>query len=162
MNVTGQKWCGRLLKMAKEIAGWSKDDSTKVGAVITTNDGKPISWGFNGMPMGIDDTVPERNERPAKYKWFAHAEQNAIDLATGDLSGAVMFVTFAPCSICARSIIQNGISTVVVDENFIAEKMPERWIDDMMTAKEMMLERGILIIAARPDPSPVDTTPGQV
>ena len=67
MDVTNNKWAGRILKMAIEVASWSKDESTKVGAVITTAEGAPVSWGFNGMPMGIDDTIPERHERPLKY-----------------------------------------------------------------------------------------------
>lgn len=159
MDITNKKWTGRLLKMARDIASWSKDDSTKVGAVITTEDGRPISWGFNGMPMGIDDEVPDRKERPYKYKWMAHAERNAMDLASrADLSGCIMFVTFSPCTTCAQSIIQRNIKTVVVDENYTAEKMPERWQEDMKVATEMLNEAGVKIIAAQPD-LPDDTLP---
>lgn len=151
MDITNEKWAGRLLKMAKDIASWSKDESTKVGAVITSADGRPVSWGFNGMPMGIDDTVPERHERPYKYKWMAHAEQNAMDLAsTADLSDCVMFITFSPCTTCARSIIQRGIKTIVVDEEFTAEKMPDRWRDDMSPAVEMLTEAGVKVVSAKP------------
>lgn len=150
MNVTDEKWVGRLLKMAKDIATWSKDDSTKVGAVITTTQGRPISWGFNGMPMGVDDDVPERHERPYKYKWMAHAERNAMDLASkADLSDCVMFVTFSPCANCAQSIIQRGIKTVIVDEDYTVDKMPERWQEDMIVAKEMLEEAGVQIIAGK-------------
>lgn len=152
MNVTDTKWAGRLLKMAKEVASWSKDSSTKVGAVITTTDGSPVSWGFNGMPMGIDDDVPERHERPYKYKWMAHAERNAMDLAQKtDMSDCVMFVTFSPCTSCAQSIIQRKIKTLVVDEDFTADKMPERWQEDMRVAVEMLTEAGVTIVAARSD-----------
>lgn len=158
MDITNGKWLGRLLKMAKDVASWSKDDSTKVGSVITTNNGKPVSWGFNGMPMGVNDDVPERHERPIKYKWFSHAEQNAMDLApVGDLSDCVMFVTFSPCSRCAQSIINKQIKTVVVDANFTVDKMPERWQEDMKVAVEMLEEAGVRIIAAYPDPTNVDT-----
>lgn len=160
MDVTNNKWAGRLLKMAKDVASWSKDDSTKVGAVITSASGKPISWGFNGLPMGINDDVPERHERPNKYKWYAHAEQNAIDLASGDLEGTVMFVTFSPCSTCARSIIQNKIKTIVVDANYTPDKMPERWQEDIMVSMEMLTEAGVHIRFAYPDPLPVDM-PGE-
>jgi dCMP deaminase len=157
VDITNKKWAGRLLKMAKDIAQWSKDDSTKVGAVITTIDGAPISWGFNGMPMGVDDSVAERHIRPNKYKWMAHAERNAMDLASkADLSDCVMFVTFSPCSNCAQSIIQRKIKTLVVDENFTAGKMPERWQEDMLVAQEMLLEAGVKIIPGKPD-SPLDT-----
>ena len=152
MDILSEKWTSRLLRMAKDIASWSKDESTKVGAVITTSDGSPISWGFNGMPMGVDDDVPERNVRPYKYKWMAHAERNAMDLASrADLSGCVMFVTFSPCTNCAQSIIQRKIKTVVVDSNFTADKMPDRWKEDMSVAAEMLTEAGVHIIAARPE-----------
>jgi len=154
MEITNEKWAGRLLKMAKDIADWSKDDSTKVGAVITRDDGRPVSWGFNGMPMGINDDVPERHVRPYKYKWMAHAERNALDFAPGgDLDGCVMFVTFSPCSECAKSIIQRKIKKLVVDENFTADKMPERWQEDMKVAVEMLKEAGVEIIARIPDTS---------
>jgi dCMP deaminase len=157
MDVTKKKWMGRLLKMAKDIADWSKDESTKVGAVITTKDGKPVSWGFNGMPMGVNDDVPERHERPNKYKWFGHAEQNAMDLSPiGDLSDCVMFVTFSPCARCAQSIINKKIKTVIVDANYTADKMPERWREDMSVAVEMLEEAGVKIIAWYPDSLPVD------
>lgn len=152
MKVTDEKWVGRLLKLAKEVGSWSKDESTKVGAVITTSDGKPVSWGFNGMPMGIDDTVPERHERPLKYRWMCHAERNAMDLAPqGDLTGCVMFVTFAPCSSCAQSIIQKRISEVVVDESGQISNLPERWKEDMINAHEMLTEAGVTYVVGRAD-----------
>lgn len=147
MDITDKKWSVRLLKMAKDVASWSKDTSTKVGAVITTADGKPISWGFNGMPMGIDDNIPERHMRPEKYKWMCHAERNAMDLASrSDLSNCVMFVTLAPCANCAQSIIQRGIKTVVVDASGTVDKVPAHWSEEMVTANQMMLEAGVNII----------------
>lgn len=148
MNILNDKWLKRLLNMAREVASWSKDQSTKVGAVITTADGSPVSWGFNGMPMGINDDVPERLERPIKYKWMCHAERNAMDLAPQPLDGCVMFVTFSPCANCAQSIIQRKIKTVVVDANFSPDKMPERWQEDMSIATEMLAEAGVLVIYA--------------
>jgi len=152
MDITSKKWSGRLLKMAKDVASWSKDRSTKVGAVITTQDGKPISWGFNGMPMGVNDDVEERHQRPYKYKWMGHAEQNAMDLAPiGDISGCVMFVTFSPCSRCAQSIINKKIATVVVDDNFTSDKMPEHWQEDTKVAVEMLREAGVKIVSGIPD-----------
>jgi dCMP deaminase len=152
MDVTNSKWTARLLGMAKKVASWSKDRSTKVGAVITTKEGLPVSWGFNGMPMGIDDDVEARHERPIKYKWFGHAEQNAMDLApNGDLTDCVMFVTFSPCARCAQSIINKKIKTVVVDANFAAHKMPERWQEDMNVALEMLREAGVTVLEREPE-----------
>lgn len=155
MNITDEKWAGRMLKLAKEVASWSKDTSTKVGAVVTTQDGAPLSWGFNGMPMGIDDTVPERYERPYKYKWFCHAERNALDLAPSSVENGVLFVTFSPCSNCAQSIIQRKIKTVVIDSEYTADKMPERWQEDMNVAIEMLTEANVSVVTAY-SATPVD------
>lgn len=143
MNVKTKKWATRMLNMAKEVASWSKDESTKVGAVITTADGSPISWGFNGMAMGVNDDIPERHDRPMKYKWMCHAERNALDLSNRSVENCVMFVTFSPCSSCAQSIIQRKIKTVVVDTKSSPENSPERWKEDMLIAKEMLTEAGV-------------------
>lgn len=150
MDVLKPKWAGRLLKLSNEVSTWSKDQSTKVGAIITTKDGSPVSWGFNGMPMGIDDDVESRHQRPEKYKWMAHAERNAMDLAPiGDLSGCIMFVNFSPCPSCAQSIIQRKIDTVVVDERYTADKMPDRWKEDMLLAVEMLREAGVKVLSSK-------------
>ena len=153
MNITSEKWSGRMLKLAHQVASWSKDQSTKVGAFITTPDGTPLSWGYNGMARGIDDSIPERHERPTKYKWMCHAERNALDLAQTTVSGGIMFVTHSVCTACAQAIIQNRISTVVIDRNNSVYKMPPHWHEDMAIAVEMLEEAGVNIIHADPDPS---------
>ena len=48
-----KKWKKRYLKLAKEISTWSKDPSTKVGAIIVGSKGQVISQGYNGFPRGI-------------------------------------------------------------------------------------------------------------
>ena len=48
MNST--KWDNRFLVLAKLIGSWSKDPSTKVGAVIVDEDNKIVSLGYNGFP----------------------------------------------------------------------------------------------------------------
>lgn len=146
MDITSKKWAERMLSFAQKVAEWSKDPSTKVGAVITTDIGRPVSWGFNGMPMGIDDSVEERYQRPLKYQWFCHAERNAMDLVPQSLDGCVMFVTLAPCSSCCQSIIQRGIKTVVVDHTGSVDLAPERWQKDMQQGKLMLQEAGITVI----------------
>ena len=149
MNITSDRWTGRMLGLAHSVASWSKDESTKVGVFITTKEGTPLSWGYNGMAMGIDDTVTERHVRPNKYRWFCHAERNALDLAQTSVKDGVMFVTHSSCSGCAQSIIQNGIKTLVIDQDNTVEKMPEHWREDMTVALEMLREAGVSIIYAQ-------------
>lgn len=150
MDVLSDKWLTRMIGLAREVGEWSKDESTKVGAVITTPEGRPISWGFNGFPMGVNDDVPERHERPLKYKWVAHAEKNCIDLSmTADMTGFVMFVTLSPCSVCAQSIIQKKLATVVIDYDGAEDRIPERWREDMDNAQVMLKEAGVNVIVHR-------------
>jgi dCMP deaminase len=115
MDVTKSvKWKKRFMRMAFQVASWSKDTSSQVGSVIVTNNAEPRSYGFNGMPRGIDDDIPERHLRPEKYFWYEHAERNAIYQATTSLKGCTIFVTHLPCPDCSRGIIQSGIKHVVV------------------------------------------------
>ena len=114
MKVAETRWIKRHLEICHLISTWSKDPNTKVGSVIVTEDGKPRSWGFNGIPMGVADH-PDRFKKPAKYNFFAHAERNAIDLSESNLHGCILFCTHTPCSACAASIINNQIKEVYVD-----------------------------------------------
>lgn len=145
MDISKDKWLTNLVNLAREVASWSKDESTKVGAVITTSDGKPLSWGFNGFPMGISDDVEhsDRNERPLKYRYTCHAERNALDLAASSVVNATMTVTLSPCTECAKSVIQRGVKTVVVDDNGSIDNAPVHWREDLTFAKGMLLEAGI-------------------
>ena len=110
------KWHNRFMEMAELIATWSKDASTKVGAVVVGENKEIRSTGYNGMVRGIDDNIPERSERPIKYDFFEHAERNAVYnacLIGASLKGCVIYVTAMPCPDCARAIIQSGIKMVV-------------------------------------------------
>ena len=140
VDVTSQKWSVRFLKLAHEVSSWSKDTSSKVGCVIVSTDGHPISFGFNGIPHGVCDNE-SRHERPDKYFWFEHAERNAIYLSKRDLSGTLMFITHSPCADCARGIIQSGIKDVIIDMNG-GEKSSlfKRCGESTIIAREMLLE----------------------
>jgi dCMP deaminase len=108
-------WTKRFLNLALEISTWSKDPSTKVGCVIVGSDNEILSVGFNGVPKKVFD-LPDRYDRPAKYSWVSHAEENAIAQAAKKgiaLEKSTLYCTHQPCSKCARTIIQSGINRVV-------------------------------------------------
>lgn len=71
-------WPERYLALADFISGWSKDPSTKVGAVLFRLDGSIISMGYNGFPRGVDDDPALLADRSVKLKMTIHAEENAI------------------------------------------------------------------------------------
>lgn len=49
------KWDSRFMDLARLVAGWSKDPSTQVGAVIVDPDKRIVSTGFNGFPRCVND-----------------------------------------------------------------------------------------------------------
>ena len=135
-------WDTRFLKLAKHISTWSKDPSTKVGAVITDINNRIISVGYNGFPQGILDTTDRLNDRELKYKLTLHAEENAI--AFGDFPyngyGYYMYIwPYPPCAHCAAQIIQKKCFSIIYSPNNI----PERWKESINLASQMFKEAGV-------------------
>lgn len=141
-------WINYFFDICDVIAKKSKDTSTKVGAVITNTGNSIISTGYNGFPIGVDDSIKERYERPQKYMWTAHAEENAICFAARNgvsLNGAVLYVNrLIPCARCTRLIIQSGIKKIYakIDTD---QSTNLRWKEENDIASAMMEEAGIYI-----------------
>lgn len=101
------------MDLARHVAGWSKDPSTRVGAVLVGRDRREIAMGYNGFPPRVEDTPARLANREVKYRMTQHAERNVLDNARFDPSGGTLFVTFFPCCECAKSIVSQGIARVV-------------------------------------------------
>ena len=145
LRTMSDKWDIRFLELAKHISGWSKDPSTKVGCVVVGEDREIRSTGFNGFPRGISDDNERLTDRSQKYPLICHAEENAIMHAARigiSLKGSTAFVTWPPCSRCARSLIQAGIKEIVYPET---NEIPERWLEDFTISNGMLLEAGIVV-----------------
>ena len=112
-------WDKRYLKIAEEISKWSKDPSTKVGAVIVGDKQQILSQGYNGFPRDFKDSLERLENRETKYKYTIHAEANAIYNALYNGTSVVdstIYVHGLPvCIECAKAIIQTGIKRVVYD-----------------------------------------------
>ena len=143
---TLDKWDNRYLALAKEVATWSKDPSTQVGAVTVGAKKEVLSQGFNGFPRGIKDTPERYNHRETKYKFVVHAEMNAIYNATysgTSLDGATLYTYGLPiCSECAKGIIQVGIKKVVIEKS----KELDNWNESLRLSREMFVEAGVKLI----------------
>lgn len=114
-----EKWDRRFLKLATMVSTWSKDPSTKVGAVIVRGDRTVASLGYNGFPMFNEDRPDDYLNRDVKYSKIIHAEMNAILHARERLQGYTLYLhPFICCDRCAVHVIQAGISRVV------ARKLP--------------------------------------
>jgi len=132
------KWDYRFLDLAEFISSWSKDPSTKVGAVITDNENRIVSVGYNGFPRNISDDNRLEN-RETKYKIIVHGEVNAILFANKSLKFCTLYTyPFMPCPRCASMIIQTGISRVVSYNN-----MPDRWAEEFELSKHLFKEANV-------------------
>ena len=138
-------WDKRFLKLAKHISKWSKDPSTQVGCVVVGPDKEIRSTGFNGLPRGIADNDERLNNREIKYPLICHAEENAIMHSARigiSLKDCTAYVTWPPCTRCARSLIQAGISTIIYPSDI---EIPERWIEDFNLSLNMLKEANIVL-----------------
>ena len=144
------KWDARFMEMAEVIAGWAScyQKDRKIGAVIVKNK-RIVTTGYNGAPAGIKTCV-ERGECLRKKLGIAsgtkheicyaiHAEQNAIIQAAklgSSIDGATLYCTHQPCVICAKMIVNSGITRVVYKHGY-----PDEFAVQMLTEGGVLLER---------------------
>ena len=111
-----KKWDLRFLSLAKHISNWSKDPSTRVGAVIVDEKRRIIGIGYNGFPRKIPDEPEDYENREIKYKKIIHAEANAIlnapFLQFAKYTCLYVYPLFV-CNECAKLVIQSDIKRVV-------------------------------------------------
>jgi len=142
MTEQEEKWHERFIKLAHEVATWSKDPSTKVGCILV-KDKKVISTGYNGFPKGISDSFDRLMDREQKYEITVHAEINAVTTAAlhgVSTEGASAYITWNPCSRCAAVLINAGIDSVYVST---ANDIPTRWLENFILASKMLAEAGV-------------------
>jgi dCMP deaminase len=133
------KWTQRFLDLAAVVAAWSKDPSTKVGAVAVHPASRAVlETGYNGLPRGVEDQ-PCRMERPAKYLWTAHAEENLVaHAARKTLEGATVYVTHLCCANCTRMLINAGVKRIVCGPG-----LTNMDYEHFTVARKMMAEAGV-------------------
>lgn len=133
------KWARRFMRLAREVASWSKDPRTKVGAVAVGQARDVLAEGYNGLPRRVAD-VPARMEAPAKYDWTVHAEANLVaHAARSVLAGSTVYVTHCCCSQCAALLINAGVAKVIVDSSNTTNMPPEKFA----IARMMFAEAGV-------------------
>ena len=141
-------WHKYFIEMADFVAAKSKDKSTKCGAVIVGPDNEVRSMGYNGFPRGVNDDIGERHNRPEKYLFTAHAEQNAIHNAARvgiPLKGCTIYLQFgSPCSDCVRAIIQAGIIRIITRDRPFPGKGD--WEANIAVGNVMLVEAGIEVV----------------
>jgi dCMP deaminase len=94
----------------------------------------------------LDDSKPERQERPEKYFWFEHAERNAIynaaRIGTSLLDSTIYLTSGLPCMDCARGIVNSGIK-IVYCKSECTTKNKEKWDESQNKSLQLLLECGV-------------------
>ncbi len=134
-----------------DIANLVKTRSTctrrQVGAVVV-KDKRILSTGYNGAPTGCTHcteigclrtklNIPsgERHELCRAL----HAEQNAIAQAAQHgitMQGATIYVTAQPCSLCAKVLINAGISKIIYEGDY-----PDELSLELLGEAKIILEK---------------------
>jgi dCMP deaminase len=142
--MSNERWDRRFLKLAQAVSDWSRDPSTKVGAVAVL-DRRILATGYNGLPRGVADTAERLETRELKYQMVAHAEANLLAHAAHagtSLNECTVYVwPFHPCGSCAGLLINSGVARVVIPEL----EVPERWAFNFSLARTMFEEAGVAL-----------------
>jgi dCMP deaminase len=110
-----------FMNMARSASMKSKDESTKVGAVIVDKQKRIISTGFNGMVAGCKESALWE-PREMKLSVVIHAEINAILYSHRNLKDHVMYCTHAPCINCLKHSLQAGIQHIYYEDSSIMKR----------------------------------------
>lgn len=134
MFILTESWINKYLNQAEFIANnYSKDPSTKVGAVIVSKNNSILSQGWNGFARGVKDYEFRLNDRAIKYTLIVHGEANAIYNASREgislLDSSIYLYALPPCSHCANAIVQCGIKNVYIrlKEDLDMKRWEESW-----------------------------------
>jgi len=120
------------MELTELIGTWSScfQQNRHVGAIIVKNK-RIIATGYNGAPQGIESCMDKGEcmrkklniESGTRHElcYAVHAEQNAIVQAAkvgSSVEGCTLYCTHQPCVICAKMIINSGITRVVYKEGY--------------------------------------------
>jgi len=110
-------WDEVWMKTAEVISERSYDPRNKVGAIVVTDDNTQVlAVGYNGNysggPNEVESTTPGESG-------MLHAEINALlKMDYNNPKKKKMYVNLLPCRMCAKAIINGGISEVVYREEY--------------------------------------------
>jgi dCMP deaminase len=124
MDIKIPLWTDYFMDIAELVKTKSTCLRRQVGAVIV-KDRRVIATGYNGSPKGCrhcseTGCLRQKLNIPSGEKLdlcrAVHAEENAILQSARygiSVEGADLYTTLQPCTMCAKSIINSGISRVI-------------------------------------------------
>lgn len=143
--MTRPSWDEYFMSIAAHVAGRSTCLRRQTGAVLV-KEKRILATGYNGAPSGLEHCedagcVRERLAVPSGSNHELcrgiHAEQNAVVQAARHgigIEGAAVYCTHQPCVLCAKILLNAGVSEIVY-----AEPYPDA------LAEELLRESGAVV-----------------
>jgi dCMP deaminase len=128
-------WTDYFMYITEVVKLRSPDPKTQVGAVLTTDDNRIISTGYNALMAGVDEHSIDWSERERDvYPRILHAEANALLFAQSRFKNSRLYCTYSPCRECLKLMAAAGVTKVVFqyayrDYEDVAELAKELNID---------------------------------
>ena len=111
------KWDQVWMEFAHIIRRRSYDPRHQVGTVVISEDNTQVlAVGYNGNYRGGPN---EAESLTPGESGMLHAEINALlKMDYNTPKKKILYVTLSPCKMCAKAIVNAGISKVVYDEEY--------------------------------------------
>lgn len=136
-------WDARFLSLATFVANYSKDPSTKIGAVVVGETPNLVAIGWNGFPPGVADSSDRLNDRETKYRLVVHGEINA--LINAPFKPIHLYITQPPCIRCAVQILAyRSVERVITYEP--TTDMLSRWGKDFDDTVKILDEADVALL----------------
>ena len=141
-----------FMEMAFLVSKRSTCLRRRVGAVIV-RDKHVISTGYNGSPRGTKHCeelgcIRQQMNIPSGTRHElcrgVHAEQNAIPQAAyfgTSVANATIYTTTFPCSMCAKILINAGITEVVYADGYVDDLSKKLFAETNIKVREYKLDK---------------------
>ncbi|HHT9105975.1 MAG TPA: deoxycytidylate deaminase [Candidatus Wujingus californicus] len=139
-------WDEYFLSITKEVAKRSTCLRRQVGAILVM-DKHILTTGYNGAPSGLQHCLDigclrEQLKVPPGERHELcrglHAEMNALLQASRygiKISGATLYTTTYPCSLCAKMLVNAGIQHIVTITDY-----PDPLAKDILSMAKINVE----------------------
>lgn len=116
-SVSRPGWDEIWMQVVDTISQRSPDPNFKVASIVVTSDNTQLlALGYNGDHAGGPN---QRESQDPGESGFIHAELNAlIKLDYNNPKKKIMYVSLSPCRMCAKAIINAGITEIVYKDQY--------------------------------------------
>jgi dCMP deaminase len=135
------------LRLAYGFAAKSLDPSTQNGAVLFSADDVWIGSGWNRIVPESCCTPERLADKPQKYAFTTHAEQDAIFDAIRqgrNTVGSTLYAGWLACDMCGKTIVGCGVTRVVRHSIPQHAERPD-WAKSIAAADEMFRAAGVSV-----------------